>query len=223
MDKNQQLLLLAKKRQRTRLPGYGCIGDFHDRVYECDYVSPYTKSAGNVDATVMVLLQDWSSADRLSGPINENAMKLGHTPELPTNRNLVALLKAHFGFGLSDIYATNIFPFVKQGNLSARIPVRVLTETAMDFAVPQIEIVNPVIAACLGKDTFNALRRAHGAKPVATLEEGIRSPFFICGTEVWCQAHTGALGRINRNRHGVDRVTSDWARMAAAYNNRIQL
>jgi hypothetical protein len=40
---------------------YSGIGDYHDGAYECERVSPYTKTAGNVDADVMVLLQDWAS------------------------------------------------------------------------------------------------------------------------------------------------------------------
>jgi hypothetical protein len=58
MDKQDALLALAKLRQGTRWPGYNCIGDYHAGAYECDLVSPYTKSAGNVDAEIMVMLQD---------------------------------------------------------------------------------------------------------------------------------------------------------------------
>ena len=58
-DKNARLLALARLRQATRWPGYKSIADYHHGVYECDFVSPYTKTAGNVDAEVMVLLQDW--------------------------------------------------------------------------------------------------------------------------------------------------------------------
>ena len=45
MKKHKQLLELAQKRQRSRWNGYKCIGDYHGGIYECDYVSPYTKSA----------------------------------------------------------------------------------------------------------------------------------------------------------------------------------
>jgi hypothetical protein len=61
MDKRARLLSLARLRQSTRWRGYTSIADYHGGVYECDFVSPYTKTAGNSDAEIMVLLQDWSS------------------------------------------------------------------------------------------------------------------------------------------------------------------
>ena len=68
MDKRARLLELARERQADRWPGYAAIGDYHEGRYECDFVSPYTRSAANVDAQVMVLLQDWASDASLSGP-----------------------------------------------------------------------------------------------------------------------------------------------------------
>lgn len=221
MDKRTQLLALARKRQLTRRPGYAGIGDFHGGIYECEFVSPYTKSAGNVDAAVMVLLQDWSSADRLAGPVDEVARELGYTPGLPTNRNLARLLQVHFGLALRDTYASNLFPFVKPGDLSTRIPAADLLWAAQEFALPQIAIVQPRLVVCLGLASFNALRGARGLKRTTSLEDGIASPFELDDAQVWCQAHTGALGRANRNRQGADRVSDDWSQMAAVSRGRL--
>ena len=58
MGKHERLRALAAKRRADRWPGYRCIGDCHDGAYDCEYVSPYTKSAGNVDSPILVLLQD---------------------------------------------------------------------------------------------------------------------------------------------------------------------
>ena len=49
MAKQSELLALAKLRQRTRYPGYKCIGDYHGGAYECDFVSPYTKKSRAAD------------------------------------------------------------------------------------------------------------------------------------------------------------------------------
>ncbi|MEZ6006497.1 MAG: hypothetical protein R3F05_01835 [Planctomycetota bacterium] len=65
-------------------------------------MAPYTKSAGSVDADVLLMLQDWSSSDFLSGPLDEDAIHYGHTPSLETNRNLKALLRDHLGLGLTQ-------------------------------------------------------------------------------------------------------------------------
>lgn len=215
MDKAGRLLDLAHKRQSSRWPDYKPLTEYHNGIYECDFVSPYTKSAGNVDAKLMILLQDWSSDHRLSATLDESAVTLGLTPTLPTNRNLERLLKVHFGLDLYQTYATNLFPFIKPGPLNAAIRVRDLERAAREFALPQIDIVVPRLVICLGLATFNALRRAVAMRVETTIEKAISAPFSHGGARVWCQAHTGTLGQNNRNRGGIDRVSQDWVAMTA--------
>ena len=213
MDKIAKLLELARARQASRWPGYRPLVEYHGGAYECDFVSPYTKSAGNVNAAVMVLLQDWSSHERLAGEFDRDAAELGHTPALPTNRNLVLLLKTHFQLELREVYGTNLFPFIKAGGLSSGIPESDLQRAAREFAIPQIEIVEPRLVICLGLRTFNGLRKALGKEPSKTVASAIESPVSLGASRIWCQAHTGALGQNNRNRGGVDRVSGDWEGM----------
>lgn len=212
MNKKEALLALAKKRQVTIREGYKNIGDFQNGIYECEYVSPYTKSACNVDASVMVMLQDWVGVDKLSGPVIEDAVQLGHIPSLPTNKRLKELLDRYFGISLSETYATNLFPLIKYGNLSADIPVKDMVWAAQEFALPQVEIVQPSIVICLGVKTFNALRRACGLRASKNLVDAMNSAFEIQSSTVYCQAHTGALGQ---NARGRPQVEQDWESMAA--------
>jgi uracil-DNA glycosylase len=222
MDKHARLLKLARLRQESRWPGYKCIDDYHDGVYECDFVSPYTRSAGNIDAELMILLQDWSCDEVLSGPILPERLSLGRDPSRGTNKRLKELLRRHFRLELKDVYATNVFPFVKLGAMSASIPMRDLVRAAREFAFPQIEIVGPRLAVCLGKAAFDAVALAGGRRRSGSLAEAIASPFEIGKTQVWCQAHTGQLGTLTRNPIGADQVARDWARMAAAYHRRLE-
>lgn len=217
MDKHGQLLELAQKRKRSRWNGYNCIGDYHGGIYECDYVSPYTKSAHNVDSDIMVILQDSSSDEGISKEPTPEGVKCGYLPSLPTNKNLIRLLNDNFGVGLNDIYATNLFPFIKLGpSLSAPIPRKDLIRAAQEFALPQIRIVSPKLVVCLGGATFNAIRCACGYKDRLKMDSAIESPFKVGRSQIWCQAHTGQLGQNNRNRGGVDRVSADWKRMKDA-------
>jgi restriction system protein len=213
MDKATRLLELARRRQACRWPGYKPLAEYHNGAYECDFVSPYTKAAQNVDASVMIILQDWSSHERLSGALDTDAVAHGHTPSLPTNRNLKRLLHVHFGLSLADTYGTNLFPFIKGGSLSSAIPIRDLERAAREFAIPQIDIVAPLVAVCLGLNTFNALRRAASMDVMPNIDAAIRVPFSRGPTRIWCQAHTGSLGQNGRNRGGVDRVSADWSAM----------
>jgi hypothetical protein len=166
-----------------------------------------------VDAEIMVLLQDWSSDQSLNGAFDEDCVKLGHTPHLPTNQNLTKLLDATFGLTLRDIYGTNLFPFIKLGGMSVSIPQADLLRAARQFALPQIRIVNPKLVICLGLVTFNALREACEFSPSPNLGSAIDSPFNIGATRTWCQAHTGWNGQKHRNKGGVDRVSHDWLKM----------
>jgi len=187
----------------------------------CNFVSPYTKSAGNVDADIMVMLQDWASDETLSGAFHEPSAKLGHTPNRPTNRNLIRLLDTIFGITLRDTFGTNLFPFVKLGGMSQPIRQADLITAARQFALPQIRIVKPKLVICLGLVTFNAVRQACGLNPSPDLSSAIDSPFNIGLTRVWCQTHTGRL--VNRNRGGVDRVSQDWLKMKSDIQARAQL
>ena len=211
-EKLRKLKALARKRQSCHWRGYKGIGDYHSGAYECDFVSPYTKTAGNVGSHIMVILQDWSSDAALSQPLNRDCVTYGYATNLYTNRNLERLLQEHFSASLRDIYATNLFPFVKRGQMGTTIPRSDLVRAAQDFALPQINTVRPKLAICLGLVTFNALCEACGHEPVYPIAAAIRAPFSLGPTRVWCQAHTGARGQNNRNS-GRKRVPEDWKRM----------
>ena len=219
-NKKTQLLELGKLRRSARWPGYKCIGDYHDGAYESDFVSPYTKTAGNINADIMVILQDWWSDDGMSGPLNEDSAKLGYCRWVVTNQNLKQLLSDHFEVGLEQVYGTNLFPFIKLGKKNSSIKSSDMTRAAREFALPQIRIVNPRLVISIGIETFNALRKACELPTCDTTSDAIDSPFEIGSTRVWCQSHTGQLGRNNRNKGGVDRVSDDWKKMNRDFKKR---
>lgn len=214
-SKKDRLLELAILRKNSRWNGYACIGDFHNGIYECSYVSPYTISAHNVDSPLMILLQDWASSDVLSGPILHERYQIGHDPKRTTNIRLKKLLLKHFKCTLDDTYATNVFPFVKYGPMNARIDTAFLIKAATEFAARQIEIVTPRYAVCLGKVAFNAVAAAARQPRAKSLGDAISSPFMLGATKVWCQSHTGQMG-VN-NRGGFEIVSKDWAAMAEEF------
>jgi hypothetical protein len=225
LDKHAELLkLVEKRRQRDILPGYARLGDYADGAFDrnCDFVSPYSKGAHNHE-DVMILLQDWSSdaaLRRSSGP-----SELGRDPNLPTNKTLEKLLDASLGLKLEQTYATNLFPFIKAGGLSAHIPFADLVLAAREFALPQIRTIAPRLVVCLGKNTFNAIRIAASELALMceldrcrTMASAIDSPFSVQfdgrNVAIWAQAHPGAWGQINRNKGHPGRTIKDWMRMS---------
>jgi restriction system protein len=226
LSKHAKLLeLVEKRRQPDILPQYARLADYADGAFDrdCNFVSPYSKGAHNIDADVMIMLQDWSSDNALrrsSGP-----SELGRDPNLPTNRTLDRLLRDTIGLKLEDTYATNLFPFIKGRGLSARIPFADLVLAAKEFALPQIRIVAPKLVICLGKNTFNAIRVAasqsgltHEAERCHTMEDAINAAFTVelegRKVAIWAQAHTGAWGQSNRNKGAPGRTSEDWLKMS---------
>ncbi len=156
MLKEQELLKLAKLRQATKYNGYNSIVDYENGFYECDYVSPYSISAHNVNSDVFVILQDWSSDENMHG-ICKKTKKLGYTPSVGTNIKLIKLLEKNLSLKLEDTYTTNLFPFIKMGDISANIPIGDMRKAAEEFTLPMIKIIRPKIAIALGAKTFKAL------------------------------------------------------------------
>ena len=76
---------LAAKRITTHWGDYCHPEDYGYDFRE--YVSPYTKGAGNPESSVMIVLQDWASHEGLvSRGLDPEIVKLGRDPSLLTNR-----------------------------------------------------------------------------------------------------------------------------------------
>lgn len=222
MSRVAELAALASKRASARPVGYKNIGEYHNGIYECDFVSPYSKVAHNHESPIFVLLQDWISDDVLSGPVLADAVTLGRIPKLPTNRNLDRFLREHFGIDVSETYATNLFPFIKPGGMSGAIPLKDLCMAAREYALPQIQIIKPMLVIALGLNCFNALRFASASQKNRNIAEAIASPFAVGPSMIWCQAHPGALGQNGRNKLDARQVEADWSAMAAWYKRNPQ-
>jgi restriction system protein len=224
------------KDQTYRIPhSYGYPDENGNTVhpFNVDWVSPYSLAFGanppNLDATVMVMAQDWTSdqnmrKDSTLAQLKQQYSNLWYTPGLPTNRRLDDLLRNQLRQNPAKVFFTNLFPYIKPGNMSAGIPVGLIRTMANLYAKPQVEIVQPKIVVCLGLATYNGLRHAYGMPELGSTKDAIDEKdggFFTAGeTQVWCQAHPGSWGWNNRNKdnpvdaNGDRQVHRDWARMA---------
>jgi uracil-DNA glycosylase len=206
--KREELLQLAKHRQADRLLPHLCLADIHGGYYECDYVSPWSKSAANVDAELMLIGQDWASSEILERKPNEDRQKRGQDWSAPTNTNLREFL-GYVRLQFSETYATNLFPFIKRGSKSANIPFGDLVRCARIYTLPQIEIVSPRMAICLGKAAFDAIRRAAGLPGMEWSKASVPHPHTCIGSvEIYGMPHPSPLGMINAG--GKDFVARSW-------------
>ena len=208
---------LARKRSDSTPAGYKSVADFHNGIYECTYVSPYSKAAHNLHSNVLIVLQDWISADILESAVIPEAISGGRIPTLPTNRNLDRLVQSSLGLQISETYATNLFPFIKPGGMSASIPFAELRAAARNFTIPQIEILAPKLVVALGLNVYNAIAVETNNPRRANLSDAISHPFNVEGSKVWCQGHPGALGQNGRNRYNKKQTELDWLEMRDWY------
>jgi hypothetical protein len=168
----------------------------------------------------MVILQDWASEEDFNKPFDPNLLDnaIGYTPSAPTNRNLKRRLHDHFNIEIKDTYATNLFPFIKPGRTSAPIPYNLLKRAARDYAVPQIDIVQPRLVIVLGHLSFWAIAEALKQKAQAKLKDSIKNPIDHMGYRVWCQAHTAWDAAKLGSLAAVDEA---WAPMAEWYKREL--
>src|SRR5688500_3213976 len=109
-EKIEALKRLAHKRTLLKRAGYSQPEDFFGYDFRL-FVSPISKGAYNVDAEYFFVLQDWSSAGKLTCQgFDVDVAGLGRDPKLRTNRKLSRLLSDALGLTFADIYATNAFP-----------------------------------------------------------------------------------------------------------------
>ena len=208
-EKWQKLAALTGERKAAPLIGYCCVGSFHNSAYECEFVTPLTKSACNADAEVLIVAQDWASEAFLSKAFNPELARLGYDPKLPTNKNLQRLLKDHLSLHFSDTYATNLFPFIKPGHMSRKVPGEDLLWCARRFTLPQIEVVAPLMVICLGRSsTFASLAAALGHQAPQSSDEPL-GPLRYENSEIFGVTHTGARSALWRSR-----VKTEWRFLA---------
>ena len=158
-----ELRKLAKKRDShcPLPPEYRHIHEFHDGQYATnEFVLPYTKAACNLNADVMLILQDWSSVDVLAGSFDSHQAQTGQSLGFRTNENLRAWLKKHLGLRFCDTYATDVVPFAKPGGKSAKLCSKMLSDCALQYTKHEIELIRPCVALCFGGATYRAVFRA---------------------------------------------------------------
>ena len=147
---------LATYRRISRWDGYRQPEDYGYDFRQ--FVSPYTKTAGNHDADVMLILQDWASHDGLTARgVDPDIQRLGHDPTITTNKRLKSLLQRHLGLRLEDTYGTNAFVFIKPGGMSGNIPMADVRRSVAEFTLREVELVRPRVILALGARVHAAL------------------------------------------------------------------
>jgi uracil-DNA glycosylase len=184
---------LAANRAAAWRPPYRQPEDFGYDFRE--WVSPYTKGACKPGGIALVL-QDWASVDGLADGPDPAVQNLGRMPALQTNVRLEHLLRQVFGLRLQETYATNAFPFVKPGGMSAPIPVSEVRHSVNTFTVPALRLARPTLILSLGSVAFTALTEA-GIKTVQLPHPAARIGGHAEHESAWRNALRGQVSSLD--------------------------
>jgi hypothetical protein len=221
MDKHAALAQLVKLRRSDEHGTFFVLHRFDDGAWDFDHVVPWTKSAQNIDAKLMLIGQDWASEDFLRNPKHNTPdrvalrKQLGQDPCLPTNQNIKRWLN-FFDVKWEETYATDVSIFIKPKKMTAPVPMSVLARCARDYTVPQMRIIKPLMAICLGSKTFNAVRLALGTKRMR-LRDALQpnSHTVEDGVEVYGVPHAGGSGLAAYGGHS--KVEPIWQELAVRF------
>jgi hypothetical protein len=223
MDKRTALAQLVEQRRSEEHETYFVLHRFDDGAWDFDHVVPWTKSAQNIDAKLMIIGQDWSSEDFLRNPLHntpervKSRQQLGQDCHLPTNQNIKRWLN-FFDVKWEETFATDVSIFIKPKKMTSPVPMSVLARCARDYTVPQLRIIKPLMAICLGSKTFNSVRLALGKAPMK-LRDALQpnSHTVEDGMEVYGVPHAGGLGLASYGGHS--KVEPIWRELAVRFKH----
>ena len=110
-------------------------------------------------------------------------------------------------------YATNVFVFIKKGAMNAKIRRIDMLYCAKQYALPQMEVIAPKMAICLGRSTFEAIRDSlDKERPVFAEAHKSEHRINHRGTEIYGVPHPGSRG--TQNAGGKLRVLEIWRILA---------
>lgn len=212
---------LVARRKKCRV----CIGLCNPnakelRHFDSDEIGPWTRLHGDLNASLMVIGQDWGDVDYFVS--NGGLDKLNN----PTMKNLELLLKS-IGIGVSmtscsncdvGLFLTNAILCLKTGGLQAAINSAWM-ENCKDYLKNQIQIVRPRVVVCLGARAFDATLKGFGLETIALRDavldkDGVE---IMDGVRLFAAYHCGARTvRINRD---LQTQMADWKRIGYALGN----
>jgi uracil-DNA glycosylase len=221
-EKIVALAELAQKRSSDLRTGYKLVyrdvTEMFPNIAEWhDHVSPWTVGAKNVDSDLMLIGQDWSSENSLLAADIDELREQGRTLKLATNKRIERLLDKFFNRPFSATFATNLFPFIKLGTISASIPMDDLILAAREYCIPQINIVAPTSVIVFGSSGFNALRRSVGLPKVKI--SGAATDFQIGSTQIFGLPHPGGMGTANAGGDVI--VEKLWRQIAKVHSKKL--
>jgi hypothetical protein len=114
--------------------------------------------------------------------------------------------------GFADVYATDVFVFIKPGKMGERIPSLDLKRSAEEYGIPQIRIINPNYVICIGSSTYNSIRSVCGLTYMPIKRSFSEKPLEIGKSKIVAVHHTG--GSATAYQGGPKEQDKEWSQIA---------
>lgn len=186
-------------------------------IFDSAEIGPWTNWQGKLDATLMVVGQDYSDVEYF------RRQRGTEDPRNPTNINLIELLKSvgvdvgppRRGVGRDEAFFTNAILCLKTGGMQGKVDPAWFRECGQRFLRRQIDLVRPRVVVGLGERAHNAVLTAFGLPPQsirsAVVDPGIKLSATTTAIGVY---HCGA--RVVNISRPLKQQIEDWKRIAAA-------
>lgn len=192
---------------------------FQSGRYDSEHIGPWSIWQGSLDASIMVIGQDWGDIRYFEE--NKGFDAKGN----PTNNTLVKLLSI-LGVSVQSpelvdqpqvAFFTNAILCLKEGGLQGSVRQHWFDNCA-DFLIKQIEIVSPKVVVTLGEKPFGTILKAFGLKAGLFKKAVESSDGFRLSNEssLFPVYHCGM--RIQNTHRCYEQQKDDWQRIKTALN-----
>lgn len=186
-----------------------------DGRYDSDHIGPWTIWEGDLDASAMVVGQDWGDVKYF---IEHKGLD---EPRNPTNRVLTRLLTSidissyppYHGNERSGLFFTNAILCLKKGGLQGKVKNEWFEHCGNNFLRPIIELVHPSVVISLGQKAYEAIQRVFDNYliPFRRAVAGSEGFPLIENIRLFPMYHCGA--RILNTHRPFDQQLTDWQRI----------
>lgn len=202
-----------------------------DGRYDSNEVGPWTRWAGDLDADIMVVGQDWGDVayfietrglDAANNPTNLSLFDLLKSIDRPVSYPPVLSDPRHSDSRQSTgVFLTNALLWLKTGGMQAAVRPEWFMGDSATFLKEQIAIVQPRVVVALGQRAYNAVLGAYDL-PVARgrfrdiVEQagGVALPGMPGATLLFGVYHCGA--RVRNTTRSTEQQLQDWTRVTKA-------
>ncbi|MFH7326437.1 uracil-DNA glycosylase family protein [Desulfurivibrio sp. C05AmB] len=206
--------LVSARKACHRCKGLTNPADIKGGRFDVEHVGAWSIWQGNLDATLMVVGQDWGDTVYFIRRRGQEG------PRNPTNLALVELVDiagASIGepgssLGRNVAFFTNAILCLKKGGLQGKVQKEWFAECA-SFLRRQIEIVHPLVVVGLGQRAYQTILQSFGltAGTFRTEVEEPQGRLLPNGTQAFAVYHCGA--RIRNTHRPMDQQQQDWRRI----------